>query len=650
MLILGKIVGRSTTNQITFKVEKEVDKFEYVQINHKNYGFVLGQIIEIEKDSDKTIATCNIIGYKDEEDSRVKPIRLPFETGTEVLIAEDEFIKSVININLDNGAYIGKLDGKDININLDLNKLLTKHVCVLAKSGAGKSYTVGVLLEEILEKKIPLLIIDPHGEYSTLKYPNDNQKDIESLNKFGLTGKGYISQIREFKEGERELKLSNNISSEELLHILPAKLSNAQQGLLYSAIKDMDSFDFESLILELEMVESNSKWAVINVIDYLRKMKIFSPNYTSYNELIQSGICTLLNMKGINPEIQEILVYKVLTDLFELRKINKIPPFFLVIEEAHNYCPERGFGETKSSKIIRTIASEGRKFGLGLCVISQRPARVDKSVISQCSTQLILKVTNPNDVKAITNSVEGITSNTEAEISNLPIGSAMVCGVTDLPLFVNVRPRKSKHGGEAVNILDQPESDNFLENVEEFNDLDMLPLLFPTTSKKDYELMAEEGVIVKTMLVPGVKVLCKSNGFEFNLLFEKMTGNLVTNLDERKTLKFPNFSLFEFDEISAMKKLVDSDGSMSVLSASDIENLKKKQVIKFDGNINDNLNFMFNIKNYATYSEVDFKKIDFDTKYDERISSIEVSERIKPVLDVKDSNDVYLVFYESSKV
>jgi len=63
----------------------------------------------------------------------------------------------------------------------------------------------------------------------------------------------------------------------------------------------------------------------------------------------------------------------------------------MVIEEAHNYCPERNFGEKKSSKILRTIASEGRKFGLGLCVVSQRPARLDKSVLSQCSTQIIMK-------------------------------------------------------------------------------------------------------------------------------------------------------------------------------------------------------------------------------------------------------------------
>ena len=62
-----------------------------------------------------------------------------------------------------------------------------------------------------------------------------------------------------------------------------------------------------------------------------------------------------------------MIVYKVVEELFAARKRGQIPGFFLVLEEAHTFCPERGFGEVSSSKMIRTIASEGRKFGLGLC-------------------------------------------------------------------------------------------------------------------------------------------------------------------------------------------------------------------------------------------------------------------------------------------
>src|SRR3989441_12735339 len=98
----------------------------------------------------------------------------------------------------------------------------------------------------------------------------------------------------------------------------------------------------------------------------------------------------------------------------------------LVVEESHNFCPQ--VGQRASWKVFRTPASEGRKFGLRLVVITQRAAKVDKTVLSQCNTQIILKVTNPNDLKAIIASVEGLTTAMAEEISRLPIGVAIMTG------------------------------------------------------------------------------------------------------------------------------------------------------------------------------------------------------------------------------
>ena len=105
---------------------------------------------------------------------------------------------------------------------VDINKLLTRHVAVLAKSGSGKSYAVGVLLEEILSKKVPLLVIDPHGEYTDMKFPNDSDKDL--MTKFNLSPKGFPSSISEYYPGKvadkRPLHLPDNLSAQELLHLL----------------------------------------------------------------------------------------------------------------------------------------------------------------------------------------------------------------------------------------------------------------------------------------------------------------------------------------------------------------------------------------------------------------------------------------------
>ncbi len=170
-------------------------------------------------------------------------------------------------------------------------------------------------------------------------------------------------------------------------------------------------------------------------------------------ELINKGKTTILNLKGSPPDIQALVVNRICTYLFELRKQDKIPPLMLVAEEAHNFCPQQG--QVASSKIFRTIASEGRKFGLGVCIVSQRPAKIDKNVLSQCNTQIILKVTNPNDLKAITASVEGLTTGMMDDIQRLPIGTAIITGGgIMMPLFVETRPRETKHGGESVTIVE----------------------------------------------------------------------------------------------------------------------------------------------------------------------------------------------------
>ncbi|NTV22968.1 MAG: ATP-binding protein [Nanoarchaeota archaeon] len=136
-MILGKICGKITTAHFQFLIEKEARKFEFVQVLHRVYDYVLCQIVEIER-TDKDIAKCIVIGYKDEK-GRIKSVDIPFDQNTEVLRAEDDFIKSIIKLeNSEKGAFVGRLEGKNIDIFLDLTKLLTKHVAILAKSGAGK--------------------------------------------------------------------------------------------------------------------------------------------------------------------------------------------------------------------------------------------------------------------------------------------------------------------------------------------------------------------------------------------------------------------------------------------------------------------------------------------------------------------------------
>ncbi len=663
-MLVGKIFGKVTTKEFRFIVEGDVTKFDYVQVYHDVYEYVLCQVVELEKQESMTTAYCHIIGFKDADDGRIKKLRIPFEPGREVFLAQEDFIRDIIKLEDDaRGAYLGKLDGKDIPMYPDLNRLLTKHLAILAKSGSGKSYTVGVLLEEILDKNVPLLVIDPHGEYSSMKWENSNEKEVEQMAYFGIRPQGF--SVNEYGDptlvpSARPIKLSNNLSSQELIDILPAKLSSTQLGLLHSATQYLDACDFDSVLSNLAQEESTAKWNVISLIDQLKKMDLFSQAPTPFHELISSGTCSILNLKGVDPDIQDIIVYKLTKDLFDARKKNTVPPFFLIVEEAHNYCPERSFGEKKSSSILRTIASEGRKFGLGMGVISQRPARVDKSVLSQCNTQLIMKVTNPNDVKAISNSVEGLTSSAEKEMQEINVGTTIVTGVTDVPLFVKVRPRKSLHGGHAIDILGENEvvanqgDETIFDHMRRFEDEEILPVIKPTTTPKDLVLMSDRPVKeVRAILHPTLLLTCRENGAGFRILFDRSTGLLITDKETAQGKSLPDLGKLSPQELAILRKIFLNGGSLSSkdidgTTSTLLKGLENECLVELNGSeyVLNNQMLFENLSTVRINETIEYESISYHEKK-EPVFAIETClSQIRSYTIVEDYAECYLLTYE----
>ncbi|MCD6461947.1 MAG: ATP-binding protein [Thermoplasmata archaeon] len=478
---VGIIYGNVGTSSFDCSAVAPLETMEYVQMKHDTCGWVLGQVDKITRktnlsvdkarliskgqsvDFDEVIiASVSVIGYRDERGLLQTP-RTPFRAGESVYRASEELIKRVIGLKEDTekGAYIGLLHGHDIRVYLDINTLVQKHVSVLAKTGGGKSYVTGDLIEEFIKHGVTTLIFDPHGEYSSLAKKG---KVHPSEERFGVEPRDYGDKLLLFSpdtkvnRGARPLQFTlRNITARELLAMTSIKNAKTYLTPLRKALdllqsSDKETYTLRDVIKVLESDEDSALGSLIGELEYLQETNIFTAQGTRVGELIEEGKTTVISLKGVPPDIQELVVERVATALFELRKMGKVPPLMLVVEEAHNYCPQQG--QAASSKIFRTIASEGRKFGLGLTIITQRAAKVDKNVLSQCNTQIILKVTNPNDLKAITSSVEGLTSGMADEIQRLPIGVAIVTGGgLGMPLFVEVRPRETMHGGDAVEVV-----------------------------------------------------------------------------------------------------------------------------------------------------------------------------------------------------
>jgi len=478
---VGVIYGDVGSTSFRCSVVGPVERNDFVQVHHETCGLVLGRVEDIQRKTDLSLeraqalsdgepmdieetasASIAVIGYRDDRELLQVP-RTPFRAGEPVHRAGEPVIRKVVGLQDDrhHGAYVGLLAGHPIRVYLDINAMVQKHVSVLAKTGGGKSYMAGDLIEEFLKHRVTCVVLDPHGEYGSLSERGRVQPGAE---RFGVEPRGYPDQVQVFSPDPKvnphaqPLKFTlSNLDARDILSLtsqgrLRQHLAALRKALDVLRQRSRD-FSVSDIIRVLARDDEAANAALIADLEYLAEVEIFAKEGTRIDDLVVKGKTTVVGLKGSPPDIQELIVNRLCTALFELRKLDKIPPLMLVVEEAHNFCPQ--VGQAASSRIFRTIASEGRKFGLGLLIVTQRAAKVDKNVLSQCNTQIILKVTNPNDLKAIAASVEGLTPGMAEEIQRLPVGVAILTGAgVQMPLIVEVRPRETRHGGESVKVID----------------------------------------------------------------------------------------------------------------------------------------------------------------------------------------------------
>jgi DNA helicase HerA-like ATPase len=479
---VGRIYGDVGLGEFRVSLSAPLERGEYLAVEDDFDRAVLCQLDDVERKSDLNMERASelargkavpvnesffgkvrVVGFRDA--GVVKVPQIPFRPGAPVRRADERLIAEVLGIRHEplTGAYVGLLRGHNLRVELDINALVQRHVSVLAKTGGGKSYLVGVLLEEFLKHKVTCVIIDPHGEYGSIRYKAEHMPRDRA--RFGVEPQGFKDQVLEFSPATRlnpeaqPLTFSlGNLDARDLLTFMGftnvRTYLSPMKNILEAVSAGGREFTVRDLIQAARAVpEAGAAYETIaEGLEYLEETRLLAPRGTSLRELVVPGKMTILNLRGVAPDVQELVVTRVAASFFEQRKRGAIPPLFLVLEEAHNFCPQQG--QVACSRILKTIASEGRKFGLGLCVVSQRPARVDKSVLSQCATQLILQVTNPLDVKAIAQSIEGLTEGMTQMIQGLPIGTCLVTGGGfHTPVFCEVRPRSSRHGGESVKIV-----------------------------------------------------------------------------------------------------------------------------------------------------------------------------------------------------
>jgi DNA helicase HerA-like ATPase len=310
--------------------------------------------------------------------------------------------------------------------------LLGKHFAVLGVTGSGKSCAVALILRAVLDQNPGghVVLLDSHNEYSTafgdraeLISPSNLQLPYWLLN-FEEIVTVFASRSSETVEAEHAVLKAAIVEAKR-------KFAGAGKELEYVTVDTPVPYRLGDVLRaidaamgRLEKPENNAAYlrlkARIEAIGNDRRFAFMFSGLTVRDNLvdIMSRILrmpverkpiTIFDISGVPSEITDVVVSVLCRTLFDFAlwsDRSRAMPILLVCEEAHRYVPRedsQAFGPT--GRVIATIAREGRKYGVGLCLVSQRPSELSATILSQCNSLFALRMSNERDCSFVRNAL-----------------------------------------------------------------------------------------------------------------------------------------------------------------------------------------------------------------------------------------------------
>ena len=314
----------------------------------------------------------------------------------------------------------------------DLNELLGKHTAILGSTGAGKSGAVAAILHSILERgqQAPyaswyprIVVLDPHNEYGAA-FPSHSRLSTEDgslvlpywlLNfqetialligktEFVATSQANIVKkalMAAREEGAGTLGLNADaITVDSPVPYKLATLRNKIDSDKPSQPSKQESHN--SILQKLDILQADGRLRFL--------MSEWDGSQTDpFPKILEQLLGEappprVVDLSGMPNEVAGVASAVIARTLFNLKVWQTADerasdPVLLVCEEAHRYVPNRGDAQYEAAQeAIRRIAKEGRKYGVGLLLVSQRPSEIESTVLSQCNSWIVLRITNDSD-------------------------------------------------------------------------------------------------------------------------------------------------------------------------------------------------------------------------------------------------------------
>lgn len=439
------------------------------------------------------------------------------EINSKVYQANENAMRMIMNAVSSKAADSKSLEighfasNKDVAAILDGNRFFQRHACIVGSTGSGKSYTVAGILEKA--DQLPyanMIVFDLHGEYNELSYADQikicdepcglhiplwffNYEEIHSLfveSSEGTSTNQRAAVINYILQKKKEYITENmNEVSEEIVTAdtpVPFSAKGLIEYLEEQNILEVDTGEtyktgdnkgqaktkrgqyydkLTNLITRLRTKTDDKKYGFVFNEEHTRKehyLKQFADRIMGNN----SHRIKVIDLSEVPSDMLAIVIGIVTRLIYDIQfwmtpVENEVRhPLVLVCDEAHIYMSndmsKMKAVEKKSLDIFEKIAKEGRKYGIGLLIVSQRPAELNTTIMSQCNNIVSLKVTNDRDKSAVaamlTDSLVGIVE----MLPNLDVGECVVVGdAIMLPSKIILDKPKEKPKSATIDFWDR---------------------------------------------------------------------------------------------------------------------------------------------------------------------------------------------------
>ncbi|MEB3765909.1 MAG: ATP-binding protein [Desulfurococcales archaeon] len=387
---------------------------------------------------------------------------MPVDPMTEIYIAGIEALNKVFRSESKNWIRLGSLTSqREVEFNINVNKL-TRHLAILAVTGGGKSNTVCVLSNRIVSGLGGTMVIfDIHGEYAAADKeiaPGKTRVKAPKINPLVLN----FSELRRLARIPEKAHNQERILREAWKNLME-KIAEGTEPAVIRGKSFIERLKGEARIAANRTGNKDSLPGVLNRLDDILDLygDVLDESVpTSLESYIEPGYLNIIDLSSVDEFGADAVVSHYLRRLLDERKRLKITgtgypvPVLVVIEEAHVLIPREG--STLTKYWAGRIAREGRKFGVGLILVSQRPKNVDQDVLSQTNNKIILRIVEPNDKRYIQAASEQMSEDLLSLLSSLNPGEAIVLGsMTKIPAMVKIDLCPVRTGGVDIDLVEE---------------------------------------------------------------------------------------------------------------------------------------------------------------------------------------------------